>query len=283
MWLFDKIPKIIHFYWGCNKKMSYLRHLSIKSFIKYNPSWKVILHLPYKVCTSDPCWRSIEQKGKGPKIDYLDKILDSSANIVKHDFEEYGFLNDIHEIYKNDFLRWMLLYRIGGVWSDTDIIYVKSINNLTENSLVNKDVDTVLCKYRTGSNAIGFLMSSIDNQFFKEISLATPNIYHPFDYQSIGANILNKLYDMDPDIESFFFNNHFLNIDPNSVYSIDCNFEGVNRFFDKNYMHKDMPGVIGYHWYAGYPLSQKYESFITEKNYKKYNIYISKIIELVEK
>jgi hypothetical protein len=39
------VPKMAHFYWG-GGKLLYMRFLSIKSFMKYNPDWVVVFHYP---------------------------------------------------------------------------------------------------------------------------------------------------------------------------------------------------------------------------------------------
>lgn len=283
MWYLKKIPKILHMYWGMNKNMSFLRYISILSFSKFNPDWHVLLHVPEKPCHIKPTWSGVEQKGSESKIDYFDKLLTSGVFIKKHNFESYGLSNDIHEVFKNDFLRWIILKDFGGVWSDTDIIYVNPIENLGMNTQDNENADTCLCQYSTGSNAVGFLMSSMNNDFFKEVYNIAKRVINYNDYQSIGSKILNALNRSYPDSTKYFPYLNFRNIDPKSVYSIDCNHGNIAKFYIPLFEHTEYGGTVGYHWYGGDPITQIYESNINEENYEKYDNLMRVLISKVYK
>lgn len=238
MWFLKKIPKIAHFYWGCNRNMSYLRYLSIMSFRKFNPYWEMVLHIPRYPNKAIPSWNGIEQKGLMVDIDYYPKLLESNIKVESHNFEDYGFSNDVHEIFKNDFLRWFLLYKIGGVWLDTDILFIESINKLSINAEENCESDTVLCKYSTGANAIGFIMASQNNLFFESIHRFSKKVLNIKDYQSIGSPILNRLFDKISPKDPFFDRTKFLFIDPQSIYSINCEHNGIAKFYKYDYHHE---------------------------------------------
>ena len=64
MWHLTNIPKIVHFYWG-NEKLSYLRYMSVYSFRKLNPDWKIKIHVPGALSMIAPTWGSNEQKNAG--------------------------------------------------------------------------------------------------------------------------------------------------------------------------------------------------------------------------
>jgi hypothetical protein len=280
-WKLYKIPKVLHMYWGCNRGMSFLRYTSIISFSKYNPNWKLILHIPKHPCKINPTWSGDEQKGNRSDNDYFNLLYESKISFMEHDFEDYGISNDIHEVFKNDFLRWYLLHKMGGVWSDTDIIYVNSIESLIENNDFKKEVDTFLCKYKTGYHAIGFLMSSKSNSFFGDLFYSSLKLFNSNEYQAIGSKLLNSIYDVDPNIDKFYRNNNFSFINPDSVYSIDCNYNNLMKFFEPEINYLEKEGVIGYHWYGGAMICQSYEALINKDNYKSYDVILKKMIDKV--
>ena len=189
MWHLTKIPKIVHFYWG-NEKLSYLRYLSVLSFRKLNPTWEIKVHIPAVLSTAPPLWDTEHQKNINITEDYFDQLNQLNVEIIKHDFSE-DFDNTAHEVHKSDFLRWKILSSIGGVWSDIDILYVNPMDNLLENRDELKNCELFLCPYKeNGKHTIGFLMSSPDNVFFKEIlDLAKIN-YVPNRYQCIGSELI---------------------------------------------------------------------------------------------
>jgi hypothetical protein len=281
MWLLKKVPKIAHFYWGCNRNMSYLRYLSIMSFKKFNPEWDMVLHIPKFPSKEGPSWKGTEQKGLMVDIDYYPKLVESNIKRVLHNFEDYGFSNNIHEVFKNDFLRWLLLYKIGGVWLDTDILFVKSIENISINIEQNCESDTILCRYLTGANAIGFIMASRDNLFFESIHRFSKKVLNLKDYQSIGSPILNQLFRRVSPKDPFFDRTKFLFMDPQSIYSINCEHNGISKFYRSDYHHEKKDGEIGYHWYGGSPMSQQYEAVTSNGDYRNFNNTMKTIIDEV--
>jgi len=267
MWEFKNIPKIVHFYWGCNKVFSYLRYLTIKSFRKFNPDWEIFLHLPTYPCTKDPTWNSGEQTGISPSIDYLNKVQDLDVSIIYHDFKKYGFFNDAHEVHKADFIRWQLLSDLGGVWSDVDIIYVAPMGDMLDNTPENSDATIAFCTYPGGAHTLGFLMSSTGNPLFAKIATIALKVFNPERYQGIGTDILNRFLSRVLLDKFNNFNMDIIFLDYRSVYSINYENNGISKFFNINYTHKKTKGEIGYHWYGGSPMSQQYEAMVIEENY----------------
>ena len=63
MWHLDKIPKILHVYWG-GSSLPKLRYLTIESFAKYNPDWEVRVYVP-ATPVEGHSWSTFEQKYDG--------------------------------------------------------------------------------------------------------------------------------------------------------------------------------------------------------------------------
>lgn len=224
-----KVPKIAHFFWG-GSRLPYLRYLSIKSFMNYNPDWKINLWHP--ISPAVPTWDTGELKYDILCDDYLPELLNLPINKKVIDV---GIVNEMSDVHISDALRLWLLSTIGGLWSDMDILYFKPINDLKVNSLENRDKDTFVCISEHG-HSIGFLMATENNNKFARLLKSAELRYKKRDYQCIGSTMYNEIY---PTILSM-----------DAVYPHDANHvsEILNgskpRFTD---------GTIGIHWYAGWP------------------------------
>jgi mannosyltransferase OCH1-like enzyme len=154
MWHLNRIPKTVHFYWG-GSKLSYLRFLSVESFQRHNPDWAIEVHVPAIPSNAAPAWDTFQQKNVNIEHDYFSELSGiDGVTIVEHDFSDYDFDNNAHEVHKSDFLRWRLLSTEGGVWSDIDILYVKPMNSLVENveEEYQQSIDAFLCNFKRSSS-----------------------------------------------------------------------------------------------------------------------------------
>src|SRR5690348_15696440 len=121
-------PKIMHMYWN-GSPMSFLQYLTIASFKKHNPKWKVWLWMPKVPNLTPPEWKSGEQADPYMGKDYLEKAkAESEVKII--DFSTLGIPDELPETQKSDFFRWYLLYEYGGAWSDSDVLYIRSMDKL---------------------------------------------------------------------------------------------------------------------------------------------------------
>lgn len=173
------IPKILHLYWG-GGVLHNLRFMTIKTFMKYNPDWEVILWYP-KYPSINRTWFSTEQKYIIGCKDFIEEAMNLSITKNPIDFEEFGLSNTMSEVHKADFIRLHLLSTLGGVWSDMDIFYIKSMISLYFNTKENKNTETFYCDHNYG-HSIGFLMASTNNKFFKELMEISKREFHPGDY-----------------------------------------------------------------------------------------------------
>jgi len=274
-WKLKNIPKIAHFYWG-NEKLSYIRYMSLYSFAKLNPDWRIKLHVPAVLSINEIRWKSNEQKDSLIVKDYFDQLADLNIEIITHDFTD-SIGNNAHEVHKSDFLRWEILYKEGGLWSDIDIIYNNPMSNLKENTDSNAVTDTILCPYQDNAHTVGFMLSSKDNDFFRHIHELAKTCYTPKKYQSIGACLLNDNFDSKRKIDEQFSKLSSMYIDEKCVYAL--NVERIPDFYiDMNTELENIINdseVIGLHWYAGHPLSQAFESKFDVENLDSYNNILS--------
>ena len=248
------VPKILHVYWG-GSPLSYIRFMTVKSFMKYNPDWEVRLYYPVQPNTNIT-WGSGENEIVTEYKDYLPELMDLPITKFPVDFRRYGFNNDMPEVHKSDFIRLEQLSTVGGVWSDMDVLYFKPMDSLYLNIPVNKHARTFYCNHIYG-HSIGFLMSSGRNDFFRTLVKISKKEYHPGSYQAIGVIIWNRYFREEAAINII---TPAINFDMNVVYSYDARYiseilePSNDRFTEKS---------IGIHWYGGHPM---WGNFIKETN-----------------
>lgn len=283
------IPKKIFFFWG-DTNISWLRYMTLKSFKALNPSWKITLYLS----SSSEFTKTWEEKNEQDFFsytgeDYFSKIKQLGIKIDSWDFDKrelrrFPHLKKITPSQKSNFFKWYKLATEGGIYADMDILFIKPLNTLYNKI---KTADTVICHKEWFS--IGFLASSPDNEFFKNIYNNAKNTFTLKQYQSAGVkSIYNHLWKHLPNKEKESFlklikkypNQLIFNIHQSLFYHYTYR-ELDKLFLDKNIAPDEQ---IGIHWYAGAPLSQEYNSKMTEENYSQFDntisYYAKKIYEL---
>ena len=269
-WKLKKIPKILHLYWGCNKKLSFMRYMTAYSFSKFNPDWKIVIYKP-TITNKDEVWLTGEQKNNCfTGIDYFDLLHDiNNVTIKEFDFSKIGISNNLPEVYKSDIFRLYILTTIGGVWSDFDILYLKPITDTHINTDEYVDKNEFVC-YQHHYNSVGFLISKINSEVYKELFEIVKKISH------------NKQNDNYQIMGRYAFDNYFNgnydkvgNISYETVYPIDP--DNINNLFDKLTLNKN---TVGIHWFAGAERTSEFENKITHDNINEYkDIPIFKLME----
>jgi hypothetical protein len=258
---FDKIPKVVHVYWGSpTEEMSYLRYMSLLSIKMYCTGWQIKLHIPKKP-GGEITWKTGEQKAYGAiRQNYFADALLVADEVVRHDFEDYGFSNSAHEVHKADFLRWQLLAGEGGIWSDLDILYTKSLDELQFDYAPDDtaQIDSIIHIYpQYRAHAIGLLGASPGNAMF---AACRDNVSSQSldTYQAIGSELLNaelrtiwKIRNRYPNLEvANITRNSVYYILPNTIYALYTDMDNPLQF---------PADSIGCHWFGGHQLSQKFE------------------------
>ena len=249
----------MHFYWGRNKPLSYMRYLSIKSFVDLNPDWRVILHSPDKINYTES-WGTREQKSLNPSVDYYDKL----ETIVQHKIHDT--LPDISEVQRSDILRIFLLAN-GGFYSDSDILYTKPMSTFLAS--VPEDTKAVVCIHPVdGYHSIGFLGASEDNKTFKEL-LKVASAARNTGYQTFGSHLYYE-YIYPP------FKEPTYNIPFETVYPVIA-LETV-RLFQKTPLQLS-DNTIGIHWFGGDVFTSRYENNILDSNINTYDNYLINLMK----
>lgn len=264
------LPKVISFFWE-SQKLSWLRYLTVFSFRKYNPDWKINIYFSSN-SSYEKYWKSLEQQdfisyqGK----DYLDKLLELDVNIKEYSLP---FNIKITPSQKSNFFKWNLLATTGGFYSDFDILYVNSLDNLYQKV---KDFDGGITFYNNYFS-IGFMFSSGKSPMFEDIYKNCSKNFKIISYQGAGVEIL-KLMKLDWSTISKKYSNIY-NIPFHYFY--EYNSTMVNKIYEENSNYILNKDAIGLHWYAGHPKSQEMNNKLNETNYKNFNSLITRTIEKI--
>jgi hypothetical protein len=129
------------------------------------------------------------------------------------DLNDFGIREDLHNILRSDILRYHMLYYIGGVWSDFDVIWLKPIehlNNITNVNIVHSiGMSVNFYKNNYGHHSIGILIACKKHLFYRKLIETVNDIQSnpqkqkhtsynikgkQFYHQSFGVVLWNKMY-----------------------------------------------------------------------------------------
>lgn len=260
------VPKIANFYWG-GDNMSFLRYLTLVSFVKYNPEWEVRLYVPGKPSSNTGHDGIHSWKDEVNDKDYFKLLRQDFAEkvkIIKADFSTSFIGDDAPEAHRSDLLGWQILSTTGGLWCDMDVLFCKSIDR---SHSAFYSYNTFIClDDRTNSIPIGFLLSTPNNKHFKSVLQASKRLYDKNDYQCIGTKAISSVYN---NFEQCKRMPGFLNVNYNTVYKYD--FLHLDKLYkEDNFTHiVNDSDCVGIHWYGGHPMSQEFNSKINIDNYDK--------------
>ena len=177
-------------------------------------------------------------------LDFVDEIE------LDYDFLSYSYH---HPVIKSDMARYKIMTTYGGIWSDFDIIYLKSVDKIIKtNDKCNLFVSYSSCPLEYHS--IGFYIATNDHPFFLDLSTEIEAYKHKkaANYQYFG-----RLF-----VENFFRSFKSLNslegcipynLCSDIVYPIKYN--DLSKITSVNYelVKKDSltEDTIGIHWFNG--------------------------------
>ena len=242
-------------YWG-GEKLSYLRYLTIVSLQKQNPDWRICVYVPTTVYSGDIKWVSLAHviKYRGP--DYFDAMLHLDIDVVHVDFDKIGFLNNRPEPYKSDYLQWYILYRQGGFWSDTDVIYYKPLPDFSDWDIV------ATADLFTSVYYIAYMYANPNTSVFKTLSTMAKSSLDFKNYQAYGNILFRQACGKCEDL--VFFNPDLkIKIErPEITLPVKC-IRDIKTIYESEKV--DCSESIGLHWFGGHPLSGRWENILVDE------------------
>ena len=250
--------------------MSWLRYMTLYSFVKYNPDWEVVLYTSDSGDAQSYSWSTINQQDfveyKGDN--YIHKINDLGITLKEYNVKDNKGV-DICPSQKSNFFKWNLLATTGGFYADMDILFLRSINDIYEKT---NEFDVGICF--TSYYSIGFMFSNGNNKFFSDVYNECFNKFEKRNYQGAGVHSLKrwpKLIDVEKEYGKIY------NIPFNLLYQYNSHF--ISKIHEINSVYKLSLDNIGLHWYAGHPLSQNANNSLNENNYYKVNSLLSRTLK----
>ena len=136
------IPKTMHFFW-CGERMSWFRYSLLATFKKLNPDWRAILHTASVVSVEETYVDKYYQDFltyDGPN--WLPEVSDLGIEVQDHKIG-YGLDETLGPVFKADISRWQILWKEGGFYSDTDILYTRPMSAYVSDKVL-KRMETVV-------------------------------------------------------------------------------------------------------------------------------------------
>jgi len=285
-----EIPKRMFFYWN-NTTLSWMRYMTIYSFKKMNPNWDVTLYLSSNK-SKTKTWGGAELQDYH---NYEGKCYFTELYKLGVKIENVAFpkeleitLKDLSPIHESDLFRYYQLFIGGGFYCDMDVLFFRPLNDFY-NKINAEGFDTIIHEYEYLPNewalTIGFLGSSINNEYFKTLFEFGVNNIHlaKKGYQSMGVELVHemtgsqKVWNI---LISRFPTLKFYNLPTELIYDFDCG--KVNSCYrEQKTVNEFNYDSVGYHWYGGHPTSQKYNNILTHLNYSNHKITFSAISNYV--
>lgn len=255
-----KIPKQLHLYWD-GSNMSRLQTFTVESFHKLNPDWKINIYMPAKKYNGTMKFSFIPNY-TGPDYFHLLKQL-NYVNITTINLDNYGIQLDLHDILRSDIFRYHILYDVGGVWSDFDIIWLKPMEHFRNieyygDTPINDVTAIVSFIYGTyGGHSIGVLIHCKNDPYVLSLIKATKKVKPPFSHEIFGGSMLNTHY---PTLDSLKMFETIIaaRFETYYPYSIHPPKPAISKLYNGNDLSCINNNVMCVHWYNGHKLSKQY-------------------------
>jgi hypothetical protein len=242
--------------------------MTLASFRYYNSDWPI--YLASAKCTKRS-WKSKElddQEYCGE--DYRDRL----DQLGIEQFHWNPPIKNLPPAHACDLYEWEWLSKVGGFYSDMDILYIRSLSPLHDEI---KNSDVVFCK--AGMDlAIGLLASSEDCPLFAAILEKALKSINPRTYQGAGTEAVYRAagiwpvnLNRDPGVSDRAINKFRLlfpslgicEIPDRTVYPYI--WTTADRLYDR--VEEFSEETVGIHWYGGLKSSQRLNGCLNHNNF----------------
>lgn len=257
----SKVPRRMSFFWV--GRMSWLRWLTIDTFVRLNPNWEVHLYTAPQEMVLAKHWKGItddDNSYRGP--DYWDRIH-SSVKVIT--FEPPAPMAAAQMC---DLFQWKLLSSDGGMYADVDILWLRPMDDVISSLL---ESDVLLC-LESGILAIGLVGSSPNCPLFQHV-FKEATVEQNSDYQHYGTKLLYRVFGRQDkwkgsvkavlrNMRSRYSDLFIVEMPYNAVYPFD--WRETHKIFEESNLVP--PESLGLHWFGGCSLSNCWNDILTEEN-----------------
>lgn len=279
-WHLVHIPKKAHFYWG-NERTSFLRYMTLFSFRRWNPDWEIHLYRPSKMTKVDSTWETWEsyEAGSYQGQDYSKDVFRVPGLFLHEvDFSSVPDISSAAETYKADLFRWFILAKVGGIFSDMDILFMRSMNEAMFNVPEHAHTQALICCQEDG-HIIGFLGSAPGSPLFEDLANQATSAFNPQSYQAIGAHLLDRIAPSPQALKQRYPEMPFLNLPMALVYPY--RWTEVDHIFEFQDERPYVEDTLGIHWFGGNPISQVFCERMDSEHWMQYPNAISQQLKRV--
>ena len=239
--------------------MSRLQTFTVETFHRLNPDWNINVYMPRQ--TYDGGSKYIPDY-LGKDYFYLIREMDY-VNIKIVDLDDYNINHNLHDILRSDILRYHILYNVGGVWSDFDIIWLKPMEHFHNieyhgNTPID-DVNTVVSFINEthGGHSIGVLIHCKNDPYVLSLINLTKQVKPPYGHEVFGSVMLSRNYST-LDSLSCFENVIGTKFETYYPYNIHPPTPTIQKLYNGNDLSCINNNVMCVHWYNGHILSKQY-------------------------
>jgi len=269
------MKKEMNFYWG-NKTLSYMRYMSLVSFIHFNPDWKVNLILNRIESKRELADNIIEKQDKTEfnGVDYLDRVYDLGINIIEFSPSMIDLPEDVvlrmADVHIKDTLNWSILREGAGLACDMDVLFIDSVNKHIDDDA---DVGLICFDGNPQKDYIpaSILYASKKNDLFEDAYGLALKLYNPKIYECVGTPCLGGLNISG--LKEKYSQLNIQKLDDGIIFPY-TNFSwmvGIKMIYEKDYSYALSKNASGIHWYGGTKVSQQFNNFINEDNIGEIN------------
>ncbi|MFH1737520.1 MAG: hypothetical protein ABIH23_00835 [bacterium] len=272
----DRIPKRISFFWV--GRMSWLRWLTLASFVRMNPGWEVFLYAAASELLLQKHWNGSpgdDNSYTGP--DYFHALPPS---VQVRQFNPPGLLAPAQMC---DVFQWNLLASEGGFYADLDILWLKPMDTVFAKLL---GYDAIFC-LEAGLFAIGFMASCPGCPVFGKLRdsiTVQPND----DYQFYGTNLVHRVFGINAVVPGSgdevirrcgaqYPSLRLTKVPDHIVYPFDWR-ETAKIFRESHPVNED---AIGLHWFGGCPCADEFSNAMTGENWRNYDNTVTRCLKAI--
>jgi len=252
------IPKHLHLYWD-GSPMSKLQTLTVVSFHKHNPDWKINVYMAVQVYKGRTKYIP-DYTGK----DYFAELKELNyVTITTIDLDNYNIGHDLHGILRSDIFRYHILYEVGGVWTDFDVFWLKSMEHFHNieyhgNTPIEEVTDVVSFIHGTGGgHSIGIMIHAKNTAYMQSVLETVKTVKPPYKHEVFGSVMLNRNY---PTLDSLskygnVIGARFETYYPYNIHPPNVTIQKLYRGVDLSCINNN---VMCVHWYNGRKESKQY-------------------------
>jgi hypothetical protein len=251
------IPHKCYMYWGGSGPMAEIMVFTVLSFHKYNPDWEIIIYRT-KQTNDELGENSYVPIYDGKDYFYMVEAL-PYVKIIIIDVEEFGINKDAHSILGSDIFREIILHQEGGLYSDLDVIWLKSMDELINIDCIGDPNDfecTVTFSALTyGFHTVSVIISEKGSPFLLSLVEQQKTVKPPYIHLAFSTAMMLDMY---PTLESIISKYpRVLSLQYKTFYPYSVS-ELEPLFLQNNLANIESKDVMCVHWFNGHRLSQDY-------------------------